>query len=98
MIEIKTNNDTKYIQTKILVGGSSSAYTQISTQTAPNDKRNMGVRINEWKKKMLKFCNSKFVKEKKIKEKKMIKDARGRGTSIKILRGMKLLNYNDIKC
>jgi len=53
--------------------------------------------MNE-KKKMLKFCNSKFVKEKKIKEKKMIKDARGRGTSIKILRGMKLLNYNDIKC
>jgi hypothetical protein len=32
---------------------------------------------------MLKFCNSKFVKEKEIKEKKMIKDARGRGTSIK---------------
>jgi hypothetical protein len=38
------------------------------------------------------------VKEKKINEKKMIKDAKGRGASTKILRGMKLLNYNNIKC
>jgi len=65
MIEIKTNNDTKYIQTKILVGGSSSAYTQISTQTAPNDKRNMGVRINEWKKKNAQVLQFKICERKK---------------------------------
>jgi hypothetical protein len=45
---------------------------------------------------VLQFKNCERKKE--IKEKKMIKDARGRGASIKILRGMKLLNYNNVKC
>ncbi len=47
----------------------------------------MGLRSMNEKKKLLKFGNSKIVKDKEIKEKKMIEDARGRGASMKILRG-----------
>jgi hypothetical protein len=53
----------------------------------PTIKRNMGLRSMNEKKKLLKFGNSKIVKDKEIKEKKMIEDARGRGASMKILRG-----------
>lgn len=79
---------------KVLVW--SSRYISISTQTSPNDKKKNRVRIDEWKY-LPKFCNSKRMK-KEIREKKVIEDSHVLGGGmIKILREMKMLNYDNVK-
>jgi hypothetical protein len=62
LFEIKTNNDTKY---RPRFSWGSSAYTQISTKTAPNDKGNMGLGSMNMKQKFAEVCNSKIVKDKR---------------------------------